>query len=392
MKQFWVRAHAFEIATWGAGVGLFFLALSPFFKWIDFAAGGVTGLAGTGFVRNGWIVLGTTLIAIAAYATAIIKRQWRIPAILGVQAWGTIAAFWMGGLIWSVSSTFHLSVEDAKDNPFAAFGGALLATQISPGTGLYLGLIGGLIVAGALGFMLVGYLLPAGNLKRYYVAQGVSCVLGIVLAFFAGPTRPSKFGNTRTPDFFPGAGTASVRVAAQSEWRKTHNVSDLQWDELIANFEVRKHVKFDAMKQLNAKMEWWEEAKDKTPAQLNKLYPPLQPHEWYRAEWFGDLSRELDGRNLFLKLAIRTEPDLPIKEVHGHLALVKDGKIIYETQLAEKPEVSFTDITGVFLSIPYDDNNPTHRTLRFAKDKELTPVFTVSKVVLADGIEKNFGK
>ena len=45
----------------------------------------------------------------------------------------------------------------------------------------------------------------------------------------------------------------------------------------------------------------------------------------------------------------------------------------------------------VFLRIPYDDSNETHRTLRFAKDNELTPIFTVSKVVLADGIEKTFG-
>ena len=62
----------------------------------------------------------------------------------------------------------------------------------------------------------------------------------------------------------------------------------------------------------------------------------------------------------------------------------------YETQLAEKPDVSFTDYTFVFLRIPYDDNNPKHRTLRFAKDNELTPVFTVRKVVFADGIEKSF--
>jgi hypothetical protein len=76
--------------------------------------------------------------------------------------------------------------------------------------------------------------------------------------------------------------------------------------------------------------------------------------------------------------------------VHGHLAFVKDNEIIYETQLAKKEDVSFTDLTFVFLSIPYDDNNPKHRTLRFAKDSELTPVFTVRKVVFADGKEKSF--
>ena len=87
---------------------------------------------------------------------------------------------------------------------------------------------------------------------------------------------------------------------------------------------------------------------------------------------------------------IRTEPDVPIKELYGHLAFIKDNQIVYETQLAEKPDVSFTDSHFVSLSIPYDDNNPKHRTLRFAKDNELTPVFTVRKIVLADGTEKTF--
>jgi hypothetical protein len=107
-------------------------------------------------------------------------------------------------------------------------------------------------------------------------------------------------------------------------------------------------------------------------------------------------SRELDfnltdrSQELKVTVLIRTEPDVPIKEVYGHLAFIKDDQIVYETQLAEKPDVSFTDSCCVILRIPYDDNNPKHRTLRFAKDGELTPVFTVRKVVLADGTEKTF--
>jgi hypothetical protein len=161
---------------------------------------------------------------------------------------------------------------------------------------------------------------------------------------------------------------------------------------MIANYKVRKHP------QSVTEIDWWEEAKDKTPAELNRLYPPPQPKEWYRAEW-PDLffrSRELDfsfsdrGLKLKVTVMIRTEPDVPIKELHGHLAIVKDNEIIYETQLAEKKELSFTDYTFVYLRIPYDDSNPKHRTLRFAKDSELTPVFTVKKVVFADGKEKHF--
>mgnify|MGYP005838896125 CR=1 FL=1 len=89
-------------------------------------------------------------------------------------------------------------------------------------------------------------------------------------------------------------------------------------------------------------------------------------------------------------MKIRTEPEVPIKELHGHLAFVKDNEIVYETELAEKPNVSFTDWRLVLLILPYDDNNPKHRTLRFAKDNELTSVFTVRKVVLADGTERIF--
>ena len=88
---------------------------------------------------------------------------------------------------------------------------------------------------------------------------------------------------------------------------------------------------------------------------------------------------------------VRTEPEVPIKELHGNIVFIKDKKIIYTAKIAEKPDVSFTDHCFVWLKIaPYDDDNQTHRTLRFAKDNELTPVFTVSRVVLADGTEKTF--
>lgn len=183
------------------------------------------------------------------------------------------------------------------------------------------------------------------------------------------------------------------RASAQAKWKQTHNVSDTQWETMIATYTMRKRP------QSVTQTDWWEEAKDKTPAELNKLYPPLQPREWYRAEWTGGLSgasRDLDylfidrRQNLKVNLMIRTEPDLPIKELHGHLAFIKDGEVVYETELAEKPDVSFTNSHFVILRVQYDDSNAKHRMLRFAKDSELTPVFTVRRVVLADGKEKTF--
>jgi hypothetical protein len=377
-----------KISAWIAGGGLLILGLSAFFKWIKIGAGGVTGLAG-----DGKILLAVTVLAAAAYSAAIVKRKWLTPVILSVQAWGTIAMFWMGALIWKVGSI--LDSPDVKDNPFAAMFSTML---VSPGAGLYLGLIGGITVAGALGFLAVRLLLPVRNLKPFYASQGISCVLGILLAFFVGPDHTSTDDNSAQKDagaswVFPGAKEAADR----EKWKETHNVSDTKWDELVANFEARKHP------ESVSTTDWWEEAKDKTPTQLNKLYPPLQPHEWYRAEWVGGYSgsRELDRNinfgnkpdtyQLTLKVRVRTEPEMPIKELHGKMVFIKDKEIIYEAEVAEKPDVSFTDSCLVWLTIdPYDDNNEKQRTLRYAKDNELTPVFTVSKVVLADGTQKTF--
>ena len=119
-----------KIAAWQPLLGLVVLAVSPLFKWMNFASGGVIGLKG-----DGGIVLGITLAAIGICIAVLIKPRWFKAGVLAVQAWGTVAVFWMTALIWKVGSGFDSS--DIKDNPFAG----LLASQISPGAGLYLGLI-----------------------------------------------------------------------------------------------------------------------------------------------------------------------------------------------------------------------------------------------------------
>jgi hypothetical protein len=148
---------------------------------MTFGAGGVTGLAG-----DGKILLAITVLAAAVYCAAIVKRKWLTPILLSVQAWGTIAVFWMGALIWKVDSL--LDSPDIQDNPFAAMFSSML---ISPGTGLYLGLIGGITIAGALGFLAVSLLRTVGNSRPFYATQGFACTLGILLAFFVGLDRPS---------------------------------------------------------------------------------------------------------------------------------------------------------------------------------------------------------
>jgi len=114
------------------------------------------------------------------YVASLLSRRRIIPALLSVQAWGTVAVFWMGSLIWKVGSL--LDAPEMKDNPFAA----MLGSQISPGTGLYLGLIGGALVAGAVGYLSVRQLLEAKKVKYYCMSQGVACILGILVAFFMG--------------------------------------------------------------------------------------------------------------------------------------------------------------------------------------------------------------
>ncbi len=394
-----------RVAALAAVFGLVVLAVSPLFKWMNFGSGGMIGLK-----VGGGTVLGITLVAIGICIAVLINSKWLKAGVLLVQAWGTVAVFWMAILIWRVGSVFDSS--KIKDNPFAG----LFAMQSGPGAGLYLGLIGGLVVAAALGFVAVRCLLASGSVKPYLVTQGLSVAFGIwwvfsVVAFGQskdetaetnGPdlSAPAADRAARPPEpndpdltaLFPGASEMAERAAAQIKWKKTYKVSDKQWDEMIANYAARK------LPKSVTSIDWWEEAKDKAPGELTKLYPPLQPKEWYRAEWTGGFSghRELDfsftdrSQKLKVTVMIRTEPQVPIKELEGHLAILKDGKIIYEAQLTEKPDVSFIDNHYVFLSIPYDDNNPNHRTLRFAKDSELTPVFTVRRVVLADGTEKTF--
>jgi len=70
IQQVWRRAQGLEISTCGAGIGLFLLAVSPFFKWINFGAGGVIGLAG-----DGKVVLGVTLLAAVALVAALKKGR-----------------------------------------------------------------------------------------------------------------------------------------------------------------------------------------------------------------------------------------------------------------------------------------------------------------------------
>ena len=373
------------------------MAISPLFKWIKFGAGGVWGLAG-----DGKVLLALTVLAGIVFVLAItLKKGWLSPLLLAVQSWGVIATFWMGSLFWKIAAVFDSS--EIADNPFAS----MLATQIGPGAGLYLGLIGSMTVAGSVGFIVFRVLQSQKRLLLFFISQGFACLLGVVAALLLGvslssPSQPAlpvvAQSNAASNKIFGGATGQVGRAAEMTKWQNKHNLSKDQLWQLVDDFIARKAP------ELVGSAEWWEEAADKTPADMARLYPPLKPHEFYRAEWAGGYSgsRDLDRNTNFgdtskstyrltMLMRINTEPDLPIKELYGKLVFVKGGEVVYEVVIAEKPDVSFTDSCYLYLKVdPYDDENEVHRTLRYSKDDELKPVFTVSEIVLADGKKKVF--
>ncbi len=170
-----------KLAAVAALLGLLVLGASPLFNWVNFASGGVIGLK-----EDGKIVLGVTLLAIAIWVAVLFKPSWLKAGAIAVQAWGTVAVFWMGALVWKVGSI--LDSPAVKDNPLAM----LFATQISPGAGLYLGLFGGLVVAAALGFVAVRRSLGIRDLWPYFATQGCSVAVGILLAIFSNREAPNR--------------------------------------------------------------------------------------------------------------------------------------------------------------------------------------------------------
>jgi|GEM_PF-3045094 len=167
-----------RVAAWIGAAGLLLLALSPLFKWVKFGSGGVIGIRG-----DGKIVLAVTVLALVGFGVSILRKKRIRSLLLASQAWASIAAFWMAGLIWKAGGMFD--DPEIRDNPFAG----MLASQVSPGSGLYLGLIGALLAAGGRGFLAVRALSLTGKAHLYYISQGCAVVLGIAILLLVGPTR-----------------------------------------------------------------------------------------------------------------------------------------------------------------------------------------------------------
>lgn len=160
--------HQSKILTYTAGGGLLTLGLSTSLKWINLGAGGSVGISG-----DGKIVLALTMLAFVGYLFAICKNKWVFHILIAIQGWGTIAAFWMGTLLWK-ASTF-LSTGEINDNPFAF----LVASQVGPGIGLYLGLLSGLVITGTLGYVFIRHPIIVRLRHVYYIAFVIGTLLAI---------------------------------------------------------------------------------------------------------------------------------------------------------------------------------------------------------------------
>jgi hypothetical protein len=153
----------------GVGAGcLALLAVSPFLNWVNILGGGMLGIEGDGkIILILCVCVGGGLVA----ELAINKRA--VTSAIVAQALGTIACLWMVGEVWRVRAIRESP--DIRDNIF----GRMLATQVSPGAGLILGMLGGL------GMAVVFALLTIQCLKKtrvYAFIQAGSLLLGVGIA------------------------------------------------------------------------------------------------------------------------------------------------------------------------------------------------------------------
>jgi len=181
-----LRAY-FTIAIWVTGGGLLLTCLSPFFYWIRVGAFGMTGLAG-----DGKFLLAISILAFVAFFASFARINLKFPLLVCVQAWGIIVAFWMLALIIKASSIANPA--SADENAFVP----LFAMLISPGIGLYIGLIGGFCVAGALGYLIAMQFQEKRSVKAFVAIESFAVCMGLVIAVLIGPSGFPKQNDTKT--------------------------------------------------------------------------------------------------------------------------------------------------------------------------------------------------
>lgn len=208
-----------KIALWIAGTGLLLAGLSPFFKWVNIGGGGMTGIAG-----DGRILLAITAVASVAFVVAVTTKQFMLPLMLAVQVWGMIVLFWMGGLFWKLSSIANQT--EVKDNLFAAMLSTIL---ISPGLGLYIGLIGGIFITGALGYVAATHFKAKDRLIKFVAIETLAFCFGIGTTIILGPSvLPNKNENTSSNLFGFRETESATEIIVEAKLNKTFMLGNLQ--------------------------------------------------------------------------------------------------------------------------------------------------------------------
>lgn len=184
--------------------------------------------------------------------------------------------------------------------------------------------------------------------------------------------------------------------APVTDWRKQHNLSEKDGERLYQQWLHRTG------KQSGAVDEFWAMALRSTPAEIERLFPPLQRKEWYAASvdkesyswrnFDSDVfirSGEERTHRLTLLVNIRVKPNRIVKSVAGELTVSSRQQELVSVPIVHEPDVSFQGSTYYRFTIdPYDDANPAHRKLRF--DDDIQVRFAVTRVEFADGTTQSF--
>lgn len=152
--------------------GLILLGVSPFFTWFK-----GPGKISSGLDGDGIFVLSATIIFLIFHLLNMTVRKKSRSAFLFTQAWGTIVFFWM--LALALRFSYSHASPLIKNDPMLINE----LKQIEAGSGLYLGMVGGLFVALPLAYLLFRRL---GRIKLrilYYVSQTATCFLGVLVLY-----------------------------------------------------------------------------------------------------------------------------------------------------------------------------------------------------------------
>jgi hypothetical protein len=160
-------------------VCLFFLVFSPLLHWISIFGGGMLGIESW----KGWACLLISLVLMGSVSFAIFSELYRFIIYSISMGWGILVSIWM------LINLIQLSmIRKEVDNAIAK----VMSTQISPGVGIYVGLLSAIGLALCAGFM--GYstgdkdqqILSWETGKWTFPVQSgvVSVLLAIMVSFF----------------------------------------------------------------------------------------------------------------------------------------------------------------------------------------------------------------